>query len=193
MVTSVQNSQLIQTDKDFRDAYDMIYYSDVENDDKFESKRLMKLINLIIDYNKNRSQHVYDQYVMMRDDIESYGFEQSGNYNGVSYKMKRNQLGCWCGYIYFPDMEKYYRISDNIDVHGGVTYGPTDSCIGFDCSHSTDITTMSGLISSRSEYKNMTYKNYNFVVNVIEKAIDDYMSDNDDVTEEDADKPAAFG
>jgi hypothetical protein len=77
-------------------------------------------------------------------------------YKGFKCELKRNHVGCWCGYVGIPkdnpiladiddiNDEDYMNMDyDNIplDVHGGLTYGKLVEdlyWVGFDCAHLGD-------------------------------------------------------
>lgn len=78
------------------------------------------------------------------DDINSYPHkEYTFDSHGYKCKVKRNDFWAWCGYVTVDESHPYYGntngdISDNLDVHGGITY-QTDDTFGFDCCHYKDI------------------------------------------------------
>ncbi len=63
-------------------------------------------------------------------------------YNGFECKVILTQMGHRCGYVRLPlghwGRDMSYDDID-VDVHGGLTYGPDkDGWIGFDCAHCDD-------------------------------------------------------
>lgn len=61
---------------------------------------------------------------------------------GYPCKVRRNHDGAWCGYVGVLGINERGFNSDEIDVHGGVTFGDFDDSnlywLGFDCSHAWD-------------------------------------------------------
>lgn len=79
--------------------------------------------------------------------------------------LRRNQLGCWCGYVDVPvghpwhgrNSESLYRIN----VHGGVTYAQENPetgewRVGFDCCHGYDWIPMIG-VGRKEDYRDVRY------------------------------------
>ena len=69
-----------------------------------------------------------------------------GEYLGVKWEMKRNQMGAWCGYVELPeghaflsqDDRGYFEASEWFpSAHGGISYSEGD-IVGFDCAHLHD-------------------------------------------------------
>lgn len=83
----------------------------------------------------------------------------------LSHKIRSIHL---CGYVTIPKDSKYFITSNyesyDVECHGGLTFGNSldylsvDFCIGFDCSHSYDISTLdTKLWFQESRYRNVDY------------------------------------
>ena len=71
------------------------------------------------------------------NDDNRFGVTEQGH----KFEIKRNCIGCLCGYIHVPDEQvgkNLYRAS----VHGGITFDEKQEdgtrIVGFDCAHSFD-------------------------------------------------------
>ena len=74
----------------------------------------------------------------MKDDLinyhkDSYHFD----YNNINCHIKRNLFFSWCGYVSLPELLQGNLDCDELDVHGGITFGNGTS-IGFDMAHWDD-------------------------------------------------------
>lgn len=80
-----------------------------------------------------------------------YKIVRSEKYKGYNVYVKRCEAGSmywFCGYVEVPEDHPYNRvpywdIEDEIDVHGGLTYGDSAEfadgyLLGFDCAHYGD-------------------------------------------------------
>jgi len=137
----------------------------------------------------------YGEWVEEPDEI-------SFNHNGleiqiirvfVEYGPKHVFGGHLCGYVRLPKEIKEID-TDQIDVHGGITYSKTRDdgffWIGFDCGHSFDIVpatqhlqyTDPDLIKLRQKYQanspifERTYRNIEFCINECKSMADQVMS-----------------
>jgi hypothetical protein len=130
---------------------------------------------------------------------DEFEFEHEG-FVCLGRRMSRAPLmfgGYWCAYIVLPDghpwREKDYDDIEDIEVHGGITFGGLDPMptsadrhlLGFDCAHSGDIVPSMGKTMERHRkdfLKRMpefskfleesfifqeTYKTYEFVVSEV--------------------------
>jgi hypothetical protein len=80
------------------------------------------------------------QHTIMLEDILAHGFEKSGVYKGVPWKMVRPYRTYWCGYVnYYESKDHSYMLTDeDIEELEGRSHGGLTSGIGFDCAHFYD-------------------------------------------------------
>lgn len=128
------------------------------------------------------------------DEPDSVDFE----YGDMKCHVLRNKLGSLCGYVEIPQYHPLHGYDESLypdlEAHGGITFFEKlengNYCIGFDCSHSTDITpeTEKALKESRKGLKkrfpemkkmfegsmlfNPTYKNINFAIEECKSLVD---------------------
>lgn len=117
----------------------------------------------------------------LKELMEKEGNKEDFIYKGYKCKLRRNQMGAWCGYIQIPinpfqDIILSKNILNslenndvNIDIdyfdtilrpHGGITYSSktkNNYILGFDCSHTFDL--VPNLYDFYSKMHNCTYKN----------------------------------
>ena len=96
------------------------------------------------------SLHIIDRY---KNILKSEGFYKEYFMNNTHCILKRNSLGCWCGYVALSKNHQDYNvIVDDLyhySVHGGINYFgdvATDNInmkgykwLGFDCGHYNDV------------------------------------------------------
>ena len=90
-------------------------------------------------------------------------------YAGYDCKIIHHEFGHWCGYVKRPEAvepvrwrsdydNKHDKLHEaEIDVHGGITYGPDeDGFVGFDDAHATKLTEKHDLDSAKEAVKKET-------------------------------------
>lgn len=89
---------------------------------------------------------------------------------GLECKILRTDLGHWCGYVRAPDDlpptrwqsnydEKLGLLDPDVDVWGGVTYGPDDEgWVGFDDAHARSLVDHSDEETDRDAVREETKK-----------------------------------
>lgn len=103
---------------------------------------------------------------------------QEGDKKQFMYKshdclIKRNGFGCLCGYVCIDStnlpLDCINNVYDNINVHGGLTFGGFIDCkkyLGFDCAHLGD------LIPKAPYFDKGVYRDMDYVENEIKSLVD---------------------
>lgn len=90
---------------------------------------------------------------------------------GYPCVLSRNHSGAWCGYVGLPPEHVVAGHSArDLDVHGGVTYGPSPAkwpqalsdadpsvYVGFDCNHAGDFSPGLDYAGDRGQYRTVAY------------------------------------
>lgn len=110
---------------------------------------------------------------------EKEGNQDGGVVEGLPYRLHRNTMGNWCGYVgVFHDHPAYGKGMDfDFNVHGGVTFSDTVHAwghgdmwwIGFDTSHGWDLGYMSAGHVDVEYMPKMTYKDKQYTINECRK------------------------
>lgn len=98
-------------------------------------------------------------------------------YLGFDCRLRRNQMGSWCGYVKVPEDHVYHgKTWDDLDigVHGGITFCEKledGYWIGFDCAHCYDISPVLDKAFGNC-FADVVYRNMDYCMNECKKMVD---------------------
>lgn len=154
------------------------------------------------DYNEIKEYLPYcgnvHEFLRFLEDREKYGDEYTGEYRNIKYKLRRPHKVSWCGYI---NLEKdTFNEKQYYDLEQFSQWGFTAQW-GFDCAHSGDynpsqLFNLMGLYKVTGDKKILdillnkeispiytngdTYKDFDYVINIIKTIIDEMYKVRDD-------------